>query len=126
MSKATVWTGRVISGLIALPMLAGGVINVIQVPQFVEQSAQMGFSAQTVFWLGVTVLVCTILYVLPVTNVLGAILLTGYFGGAIATHVRDGGPVSSMVIASVFGVLVWLGLFLRDTAVRKLVPLRQA
>jgi len=70
-------------------------------------------------------LVCTVLYLIPLTSVLGAILLTGYLGGAVATHVRAGEGLFSLVFPIIFGVLIWLGLYLRDDRLRALVPLRR-
>jgi hypothetical protein len=75
--------------------------------------------------LGILLLVCTVLYIVPKTSVLGAILLTGYLGGAVATHVRVANPLFTHQLFPVYlGVLIWLGLWLRDTRVRNLLPLR--
>jgi hypothetical protein len=104
-------------------MIFGGVMNLVK-PQFVvEGTKQSGFAESTIVPLGITVLVSTILYVMPRTAVLGAILLTGYFGGAVATHVRLGD--GKLLIPAVFGVLVWLGVYLRDARLRSLVSLRR-
>ena len=121
--KGMLWTGRVLTGLIAAFMMFGGVMNLLK-PQFVvEGTKQSGFAESTIVPLGVTVLIISILYVVPRTAVLGAILLTGYFGGAVATHVRLGDGM--LLVPAVFGVLVWLGLYLRDARLRSLLPLRR-
>ena len=94
----------------------------MKVPQAVEGFAKYGYPAGAVLGLGIVELACTLAYVFPPTAVLGAILLTGYLGGAVATHVQKSEPWFFPVI---FGVLVWLGLVLRDPRLRALVPLRK-
>ena len=123
-SRGSLWTGRVISTLIVLFLTWDGVMKVMKVPQVIEASAKVGFDANTIFGIGAVLLVCTALYVIPKTSVLGAILLTGYLGGATVTNVRLGGPAFNIAFPVVFGVLVWLGLFLRDKRLRALIPLR--
>jgi hypothetical protein len=91
----------------------------------VEGSIQLGYPEKVVLAIGVVLLVCTLLYVIPQTSILGAILPTGYLGGAIATHVRVGNPLFTHVLFPVYvGVMVWRGLFLRDNRLRALIPLR--
>jgi len=91
----------------------------------VEATVKLGYSATTIVPLGIVLLTCTVLYVIPRTSVLGAILLTGYLGGAVATHVRVGDPLFSHVLFPVYlGVMIWLGLYLRDNRLRALMPLR--
>ena len=121
--KWMLWTGRVLTGLITAFMVFGGIVNLLK-PQFViEGTKQSGFAESTIVPLGVTVLIISILYAVPRTAVLGAILLTGYFGGAVATHVRLGDGM--LLVPAVFGVLVWLGVYFRDARLRALVPLRR-
>ncbi len=124
-SKAALWAGRIVSGLCVLFLTFDGVMKLIQPPQVVEASAEMGLPQSALAGIGVVLLISLALYVIPATAALGAILLTGYLGGAIATHVRVGGPAFPIIFASVFGMLVWLGLFLRDRRVRALIPLRR-
>jgi len=95
-------------------------------PDFVvKATVQLGFSENVIFPLGITVLICTILYAVPRTAILGAILLTGYLGGAVATHVRSGDPLFSHILAPVyFAVILWIGLYLREPRLGALVPLR--
>jgi hypothetical protein len=96
-------------------------------PAFVVQATvQLGYPESVIIGLGVALLTCTILYLIPRTAVLGAILLTGYLGGAVATHVRIGNPLFSHTLFPVYiAVLVWGGLFLRDERLRALIPLRK-
>ena len=123
-SSAAVWTGRVLSVLPCLFLLMGGVMNVLKPPFVVEGTVKMGYSPAVILPIGVVLLTCTILYLIPQTAVLGAILLTGYLGGAVATHVRAGDPLGKGMIPFFFGVVLWLGLYLRDPRLRKLVPFR--
>jgi hypothetical protein len=117
-----IWTGRVISAVIVALLLMGGVVNLIRPDFAVEQSAKYGYSESSMPILGVVTIVAVILYAVPQTAVLGAILLTGYLGGAVATHVSHSEP---FILPVVVGVLVWGGLFLRDPAIRALLPLRK-
>ena len=119
-STARPWIGRIIGALAVLFLLLDGVTKVLQLAPVVEASAQLGFSAGTTFGLGVLLLACLALYLLPRTAPLGAALLTGYLGGAIATHVRLGSPSFSIVFPILLGALLWGGLFLRDVRLRAL------
>jgi DoxX-like family len=116
-----VWTGRVISALPVLMLLMSAVMKFLMPPGMAEGLAKIGWREEQMLTLGILELACTIFYVIPQTSVLGAILLTGYLGGATATHVRVG---ESWIGPVMFGVLVWLGLFLRDARLRRLLPLR--
>jgi hypothetical protein len=120
-SKKALWTGRVMSTLPVLMLLFSAAMKFAKPPAAVEGMAKLGLPEHFLFGLGVLELACTIIYIIPRTAVLGAILLTGYLGGAILTHLRVGdqfiGPI-------VFGVFIWGGLFLRDPRVRALIPLR--
>jgi hypothetical protein len=124
-SKGSVWTGRILSGIVVLFMIFDGVTKVMKVPQVIEATVRIGFPVSTVVGIGVTLLVSVALYVIPSTSIFGAILLTGYLGGATAANVRAGSPVFNTLFAIVFGVLVWLGLFLREPRLRVLIPLRR-
>jgi hypothetical protein len=126
-SKRMLWTGRVLSAIPALFLLMDGVMKLIKPKPVVEGTMQLGYPEYVIVPLGITLLICTVLYIIPPTAVLGAILLTGYLGGAVASHVRHGDPLLTHVLMPVFvGVLVWLGLFLRDERVRSLVPIRDS
>jgi hypothetical protein len=122
-STAAVWTGRVISTLLTLFFLWDGGMKLVKPEFVVKATVEMGIPENTIVPIGVALLVSTVLYAYWPTSVLGAILLTGYLGGAIMTHVRVGGM--DFLFAAVFGVLVWLGLYLRDPKLRALIPFRQ-
>jgi hypothetical protein len=116
------WAGRIISALPVLMLLVSALMKFAKPEPVVKGFADLGWDMSLALGLGITEVACTIIYLIPRTAVLGAILLTGYFGGATATHVRVGDP--SFVGPVVLGVLVWLGLFLRDDRLRALIPLR--
>jgi len=121
-SPALVWTGRVISALPALALIMSGIMKFMPMTPDMEKGLKtVGWSPAAVVPLGITELIVTILYIIPQTSVLGAILITGYMGGAIATHARIGEP---FYVQATIGILVWLGLFLRDARLRSLLPLR--
>ena len=121
-SKKRLWTGRILSTLPVLLLLMSGVMKVLRPAPLLEQFTLLGYPESIALGLGLVELVCTLLYVNPGTSVLGAVLLTGYLGGATATHVR----VSDAFLAPVImGVMVWAGLFLRDERLRALLPLRR-
>ena len=123
-SKGSLWAGRIISSLVVLFLIFDGVTKAIRLPQVIEATVRVGFPENTVAGIGIALLVATALYVIPQTSVLGAILLTAYLGGATATNVRIGAPAFNSSFPVIFGVLVWLGLYLRDSRLRTLVPLR--
>jgi len=122
-SPGRLWAGRIMSGLPALLLLYSGVMDLVKPRSFVEGFVKMGYPENIMFGLGMVVLACTILYLIPRTAVLGAILLTGYLGGAVATHVRVNDLVD-VPFPVVFAALLWGGLWLRDSRLRALIPLR--
>lgn len=119
-SKKLYWAGWLMSVLPALMLLMSSAMKLMQPPMVVEGFAKQGFPEGIAVPLGILELVITLLYLVPRTSVLGAILLTGYLGGAVVTHVRLSEPYA---IPIVLGVLLWGGLFLRDPRVRALIPL---
>ena len=119
-SKGALWAGRIISYLPALFLLVDGAMKLAKPALVVEATVKLGYPETTIVPIGVVLIICTILYLIPKTSVLGAILLTGYLGGAVATHVRTGESLFSIVFPVIFGVLIWLGLYLRDTRLRAL------
>lgn len=123
-SKSSLWAGRIISGLPALFLLVDGVMKLVKPAPVVEATVRLGYPESVILGLGIVLLASTILYLIPTTSVLGAILLTAYLGGAVATHVRVGESLFSIIFPIVFGSLIWLGLYLRDARLRSLVPLR--
>lgn len=123
-SPVMLWAGRVISALAVLFFLFDGIMKLFQPPIVVTSTVDLGYRESVIIPLGVVLITCTLVYIIPRTSVLGAILLTGYLGGAVATHVRVGAGVFPIVFPIVFGGLVWGGLFLRDGRLRELIPLR--
>jgi len=125
-SKNMLWAGRIISALAALFMVFDGAIHVMRISPVVEAFARLGYPVSLAVALGIVEFACIALYLLPPTSVLGAILLTGYLGGAIAAQVRIGSPLFSEALFPVYvAVLVWGGLYLRDDRLRSLIPLRR-
>ena len=117
------WTGRILSGLPALFLLVDGAMKLFKPAPVVEATTQLGYSESVILPLGIVLLICTFVYLTPRTAVLGAILLTGYLGGAVATHVRAGGGAFPILFPVVFGVLLWGGLYLREQRLHALIPL---
>jgi hypothetical protein len=122
-SQKALWAGRIISALPALFLLMDVVMKLFKSAAVVEETARLGYP-DVMFGLGLVLLACTVFYVIPSTSVLGAILLTGYLGGAVASHVRVGEGLFPVFFPVMVGVLVWLGLYLRDVRLRSLIPLR--
>jgi len=126
-SKKGLWAGRIMSALVILFLVFDIVIKFVKPAPapVVEAIAHPGLSLSLAAVLGTVLLVSTALYVIPITSVLGAILLTGYLGGAVATHLRVGDPLFSHVLFPTYlGVLLWGGLYLRESRLRALIPLR--
>jgi len=118
-SRKALWAGRVMSGLAILFLAFDTVGKVLALAPFVQGTTELGYAASAVVGLGLIELVCLALYVLPRTSVLGAILLTGWFGGAIATHLRMGNPLFSHTLFPIYvAILVWGGLVLRNARLR--------
>jgi hypothetical protein len=122
-STLSLWIGRFISLLPVLLLLFSAFAKITQQPQVMEGFAKYGFDERVIRPLGITEVVCTILYLIPQTSVLGAILLTGYLGGATCTHVRA--EEAKFIVPAMLGVLVWLGLFFRDNRIRALIPFKK-
>ena len=125
MSKAGIWAGRAMTTLVVLFLGLDAVMKFVKPAPVVQAFAHLGLPDGLAFSLGTILLVCTVLYAVPRTSVLGAILLTGYLGGAVVSHLRIGDPLFSHVLFPVYlGVLLWGGLFLREERLRVLIPLR--
>ena len=122
MATKAVWAGRVLSALPAVFLLFDGAMKLLKPAAVVEATVGLGYREGVILPLGVLLVACTVLYVIPRTAVLGAILLTGYLGGAVATHVRVGGGVFPIVFPVILGALLWGGLYLRSERVRSLLP----
>jgi len=124
-SKKMLWAGRIISALPIVFLLLDSVGKLVKPAPVVEATVKLGYPEGTIVPLGIVLLICTVLYAIPQTSVLGAMLLTGYLGGAVATHVRVGDPLFTHVLFPVYmGILVWLGIYLRDVRLRGLAPVR--
>jgi len=124
-SDRRLWTGRILSGLGALFMAFDGTIHVLRIAPVVDAFGKLGYPLGVSATLGLIELICVALYLLPRTSVLGAVLLTGYLGGAIATQVRVGAPLFSTTLFPLYvALLLWGGLYLRDDRVSSLIPLR--
>jgi amino acid transporter len=124
-SKKGLWTGRILSGLAVLFLVFDGVTKVMKVPAVMQASAQMQYPLRLIPVIGIVLLVCTAVYAIPRTSILGAILLTGYLGGAVEAQLRAGNPLFAETLFPVyFSVLIWGGLFLRERRLRALLPFR--
>jgi hypothetical protein len=121
-SKTLIWTGRVLSGLAVAFFLMDGAMKLWKPAVVVEATRQLGYPESDILGIGVLLLTCTALYIFPRTSILGAILLTGYLGGAVASQLRAGNGWFNVVFPVIFGALVWSGLWLRDIRVRNLLP----
>jgi hypothetical protein len=121
------WVGWTLSGLAILFLVMDAVMKLLALPIVVKSAQALGFpGADMARALGVILAICTALYVFPRTAVLGAILLTAYLGGAVATHVRADSPLFTHVLFGVYvGVIVWAGIYLRDPALPELIPIRK-
>lgn len=124
-SRTTLWTGRALSGIAVLFLALDGAIKLVPIQAVTDSLRELGYPATDSFarFLGVVTLVCTALYAWPRTAMLGAVLLTGLMGGAIATHLRLGDPLFTHTLFGVYlGLLIWGGLWLRDERVRRVMP----
>jgi len=121
-SKKLVWIGWVLSVLPVLLMVFSAVVKLMKSAPVVEGFQKLGFPDNSIVPIGITELLCAVIYIIPQTSVLGAILLTGYLGGATVTQLRAG---ESIIAPILVGVVAWLGLFLRDPRLRDLLPLRR-
>lgn len=125
-SKKMMWTGRVISILAVLSLLLDSVGKFLMMKPVVDGCIKLGLPLTLLPTIATILLVCTVLYAIPRTSILGAILLTGYFGGAVMINLRVAQPLFSFTLAPIyFGIFVWAGLYLRDERIRALIPLQR-
>ncbi|HUI31952.1 MAG TPA: DoxX family protein [Candidatus Acidoferrales bacterium] len=125
--RGAVWTGRIITGIVVLFMLFDSITKILKVDAVVKASAQLGYSANTIMAVGIILFACLVVYLYPRTAILGAVLLTGYLGGAVEANLRVGTPLFSNILFPVyFGILVWAGLYLRNSRVREFLSFRKA
>jgi hypothetical protein len=123
-SKGRLWTGRIISGLVVLFLLFDSITKVMKVRAVIEASAQLGYPVNAIVTIGIILFVCTAFYIIPQTAVLGAILLTGYLGGAVVANLRIGSAMFNTFFPIVFAALAWVGIFLRESRLGVLIPFR--
>lgn len=121
-SRKMVWAGRIISAVPVLMLVFSGVMKLMKPAAVVEGFARFGYPESLLLAIGILELACTVVYLIPRTSILGAILVTGYLGGATATHLRIGD--SAFFVPAVLGAMAWGGLYLRDERLRALIPLR--
>ena len=120
------WAGYIVTAIPVLFLLMDAVGKFVKPDAVVSGTVELGYQESVILPLGIILLISVILYAVPKTSVLGAILLTGYLGGAVATHVRIGNPLATHILFPVYiGIFVWLGLYLRDPRIRQLLPLRE-
>lgn len=124
-TRTALWAGRILSTLAVLFLLFDGLAKVLKLAPVMEVCARLDVPERVIPGLGAVLIAATLLYALPATSFLGAIVLTGYLGGAIWTHVRMGGPVFPMVFPALVGAALWCGLYLREHRLRALVPVRR-
>ncbi len=126
-SNKALWTGRILSGIAIVFMLFDSVTKILRVDAVVKASAQFGYPVSLLSTIGIILLVCLVIYVIPRTSILGALLITGYLGGAVEANLRIGTPLFTNALFPVyFAVLVWGGLVLREERVRKMFSLSHA
>ncbi len=123
-SKGALWTGRIITGIVVLFLAFDSITKLIREPHTIAAAAQMGLKGDTIVQIGAILAVCLVVYLIPRFSLLGAVLLTGYLGGATATNMVLGQSLLLCLFPVVFGVFVWLGLFLRDERVGALIAPR--
>src|SRR5262245_25667505 len=123
-SKGMLWAGWIMGALPGLFLLVDGIMKLVRPAIVVETTVQLGYPESVILGLGIVLVSITVLHLIPSTSVLGAILLTGYLGGAVATHVRVGNGLFPIVFPVLLGALLWGGHFLRDGRLRDLIPLR--
>lgn len=124
-SKNSFWAGHIISALVILFLIFDGGIKVTQHPEAISATVQLSYPAELVPGIGLVELVCLAVYLIPQISILGAILLTGYLGGAVATQVRAETGLFSLIFPIIVGTMIWGGLWLRDHRLRTLIPLRR-
>jgi DoxX-like family len=122
--KVSLWAGYLMSALPALFLLMDAIMKFVQPEPVLKATQDLGYPESSILGLGIVLLSCTVLYLIPRTAVLGAILLTGYLGGAVAAHVRHEDGLFPILFPVIFGALLWGGLYLRDERLRSIIPWR--
>lgn len=124
-SKAVLWTSYILSAIPVFMLLMSATMKVMGGKEVIEGMNHLGWEMKALLGLAIVELSCTVLYVIPRTSILGAILLTGYLGGATATHVRVSDPATSAATTVILGIMLWLGLWLREARLQALLPLKR-
>ena len=119
--KALLWISYVLQGIIVIMFIMGAAMNLMEDEGAVQNAVAFGYMEHTVFKLGVALLLSTILYAIPRTAVIGALFLTAWLGGAVATHVIHQDPIFNTIFPAIFGVIMWLALWLRDPRVKGMI-----
>jgi hypothetical protein len=121
-SRKTIWAGRIFPALAAMFMLFDGVMKIVKPPQVLQANIRLAYPISSLSGIGIALIACTLIYLIPRTSILGAILLTGYLGGAVASNVRAGSGWFETIFPILFAALVWGGMVLRDHRLRVLLP----
>jgi hypothetical protein len=124
-SRKRLWAGRILTGLSGAFLIFDGGMKLFKPPVVVQATVQLGYPESTIVGIGIVLLACTLLYLIPRTSFLGAVLLTGYLGGAVASNVRAGQPTFNVVFPVILACIAWGGLWLRDTRLEQLLPLKR-
>lgn len=120
-SRKMIWAGRILTVLAALFMLLDAAMKIVKPPQVLEANIRLAYPLSTLSGIGIALIACTLIYLIPRTSIFGAILLTGYLGGAVASNVRAGSGWFETIFPVLFAALVWVGLALRDRRIRSLL-----
>lgn len=123
-SKGALWTSWILQTLVVLFLLFDGITKIMKVASVMQAFARLGYPQRLAPVIGTILVVCTVIYIIPRTSILGATLLAAYLGGAVEVNLRAGDPVFETSFPIIFGVLVWLALYLREPRLRQLIPLR--
>ena len=123
-SGTRLWTGRVLTGLSAAFLIFDGGMKLFKPPVVVQATVHLGYPESTIVGIGAALLACTLLYIIPRTSILGAILLTGYLGGAVASNIRAEQPLFNIVFPVIFAFIAWGGLWLREPRLEQMLPLK--
>ncbi len=126
LSRNRLWTGRALTGLAGAFLILDGAMKLAKPAVVVEATKQLGYPKSAIVGIGIVLLACTLLYLIPRTSILGAVLLTGYLGGAVASNMRAGQPLFNIVFPVIFACIAWGGLWLREARLEQLLPLKLA
>ena len=120
-SKARLWISYILQGVVVVMFLMGSIMNLLQSEEAMKGATEMGYPKEAVFYLGIVLLIGTLLYAIPKTVLIGAIILTGWLGGAVATHIIHGDPLFNIIFPVLFGILVWGSILLRNDKLKEVL-----